>query len=151
MITQIKVALQTRGLVPPCTMLHHLGVSGKDVFLPDPFPSLYTVLAAPPPHFLLDRQKKLDQHLTMAISCNGESQGRARCPLYPGTPCPRAALHSQGVMLMVCLAASSAPGPPAARICCTITLAHSFLPWQDRPELNFSIETSKQRLCFFPP
>lgn len=109
----------------------------------------YAVLAAPPPHFLLGRQKELDQHLSVATSCNGESQGRARCSLYPGVPCPSAALHSQGVMLMVCLAASSVPGPPAARICCTITLAHSFLPWQDRPELNFSIETGKQRLCFF--
>lgn len=66
------------------------------------------------------------------------------------SPMPQDSLHSQGEMLMECLAASSVPGPPAARIRCTITLAHSFLPWQDRPELNFSIETGKQRLCFFP-
>lgn len=68
----------------------------------------YTVLASPPPHFLLDRQEKLDQHLTVAISCNGKTKGKARCSLYLGVPCPRAALHSQGVM-MVCLAAQLHP------------------------------------------
>lgn len=63
---------------------------------------------------------------------------------------PMVTLHNLGVMPMVCPTASSIPAPPAARIRCTITLAHSFLLWQDRPELNFSIETGKQRLCFSP-
>lgn len=124
--------------------------------LPKLFPSLahsylsHTALASPPPHFLLDRHQGLAEHFTVAISHNRESQERARRSLHPGAPCPVAALHSWGVMPTACPAASSVPGPPAARICCTITLAHSFLPWQNRPELNFSIETGKQRLCFFP-
>lgn len=134
-------------------MLRSLCIRCQSYFPPWPIPIRHTQRLLLPLLIFCwtdSAQQGLAEPFTVAISHNRESQERARRSLHPGAPCPVAALHSWGVMPTACPAASSVPGPPAARICCTITLAHFFLPWQNRPELNFSIETGKQRLCFFP-